>query len=398
MKRFFIVCIIVGILFAWSGFPQKAFSAPEEIWLRIGAANPLSGPGAMWGLPSSRGVELMAEFINDQGGLKVKDRTYKFKVFLADNKYSAEGGKSAYEKLLSVDNCQIMVGDFAAAPVAIMSRLSTEKKIICLFGSTGSPTLSPNYPYVFRFSQSQTQKLDVLKVAKETCPIKSIYFAYTDDQRGHDVVREWSKVVLSMGMKIVGETYYHPRESNFAPVMTKILAEKPDLIPAGSPGQAALMMKEAHALGYKGYWVSSGSVVNLPEMIKIAGSKEAVENWIGPYESLECPVVKESDKPVLLEIQKRYLKKYSPPFEPLAWRYTCGMQILCEAIKQAGGIDPDALKKALETGTFETFFGSGKFTGQKTYGIAHQFAVTTIAVIIKNGEPKYLGYLKTQEP
>jgi len=158
------------------------------------------------------------------------------------------------------------------------------------------------------------------------------------------------------------------------------------------------MMKEAHALGYKGYWVSSGSVVNLPEMIKIAGSKEAVENWIGPYESLDCPVVKEADKPALLEIQDRYLKKYGPPFEPLAWRYSCGMQVLCEAIRQAGGTDPDALKKALETGTFETFFGSGKFTGQQTYGIAHQFAVTTIAVIIKNGAPKYLGYLKTQEP
>ena len=82
----------------------------------------------------------------------------------------------------------------------------------------------------------------------------------------------------------------------------------------------------------------------------------------------------------------------------LAWRYSCGMQVLSEAIKQAGGTDADALKKALETGTFETFFGSGRFTGQQTYGIAHQFSVTTIAVIIKNGEPKYLGYLKTQEP
>jgi len=398
MKRILFFSLIATIFSLWSGSSQKAFPAPQETWLRIGAANPLSGPGAMWGLPSSRGVEIMAELMNEKGGLRVGDKIYKFKVFLADNKYTAEGGKSAYEKLLSVDNCEFMVGDFAAGPVAIMSRLSTAKKIICLFGSTGSATLSPEYPYVFRFSQSQGQKLDVLKVAMDTCPIKTIYLTYTDDQRGHDTMKEWKKVVLSMGLKIVGESYFHPRETNFAPVMTKVLAEKPDLIPAGSPGQAALMMKEAHALGHKGYWVSSGSVVNLPEMIKIAGSKEAVENWIGPYESLDCPIVKEADKPTLLEIQRRYLNKYGPPFEPLAWRYSCGMQVLGKAMKQAGGTDPDALKKALETETFETFFGSGKFTGQQTYGIGHQFSVTTVAVIIRNGEPKYLGYLKTQEP
>ncbi|HYB20185.1 MAG TPA: ABC transporter substrate-binding protein, partial [Thermodesulfobacteriota bacterium] len=214
MKRILFFSLIATIFSLWSGSSQKAFPAPQETWLRIGAANPLSGPGAMWGLPSSRGVEIMAELMNEKGGLRVGDKIYKFKVFLADNKYTAEGGKSAYEKLLSVDNCEFMVGDFAAGPVAIMSRLSTAKKIICLFGSTGSATLSPEYPYVFRFSQSQGQKLDVLKVAMDTCPIKTIYLTYTDDQRGHDTMKEWKKVVLSMGLKIVGESYFHPRETN----------------------------------------------------------------------------------------------------------------------------------------------------------------------------------------
>ena len=398
MKRFFIVSIIVGILFAWGGLPQKAFSAPEEIWLRIGAANPLSGAGALWGEPCVRGIKIMADIYNDQGGIKVGNKIYKFKVYTADTKYTAEGGKSAYEKLLSVDNCQFMVGDFSDAAVAIMSRLSTDKKIICIIGSTGMKALEPAYPYVFRFSQSQNQKLDTLRVGIKTLPIKTTYFAARDDLGGHGSAEAWKKVTESLGVKFLGETFFKPGETNFAPLMTRVLAHKPDLLYAGPPGDTALMMKEAHALGYKGYWVMTGSVVNLKGMIAIAGSVEAVENWIGPYEMLDCPIIKESDKPLLLEIQKRYLREYKPPFEPLAWRYACGLQILKDAIVKAGTTDSDALKRVLENETFTTFLGEGKFTGIQTYGIARQFSVTTLAAIIKSGKPKYLGYFKTVEP
>ena len=291
-----------------------------------------------------------------------------------------------------------MVGDFADAPVAIMSPISTEKKIICLLGSTAIPALSPDYPYVFRFSQDQNQKLDTLRVALKTCPIKTFFMASSDDLRGRAQAKITNQVVESLGVKLLGELFYNPKETNFAPVMTKVLASKPDLLYAGPPGQAALMMKEAHTLGYKGYWVSTGSVVNLAGMIQIAGSPEAVENWIGPYEMIECPIIKESDKPLLLEIQKRYLREFKPPFEPLAWRYACGLQILKDAIVKAGSTDPDALKRVLETENFSTFLGEGKFTGQKTFGIAHQFSPTTIAAIVKKGKPQYLGTHKTVEP
>ncbi len=397
MKRLLIVSMVIAAFLVMGGFPQKAFSA-EEVWLRVGAPNPLSGPGAMWGEPCARGVKIMGDIYNDAGGVKVGNKVYKFKVTMADTKYTAEGGKSAYEKLLSVDKCQFMVGDFSDAPVAIMNPLSTEKKIICLLGSTAIPALAPEFPYVFRFSQDQNQKLDTLRVALKTMPIKTFFNVQSDDLRGRAQGKITAEVVQSLGVKVLGEIFYNPKETNFAPVMTKALTTKPDLLYAGPPGQAALMMKEAHALGFKGFWVSTGSVVNLAQMIQIAGGKEAVENWIGPYEVLDCPIIKDSDKPLLLDIQKRYLKEFKPPFEPLAWRYATGLQILKDAIVKAGSPDPDKVKHALETETFSTFLGEGKFTGQKTFGIAHQFSPTTIAAIVKNGKPEYLGTHKTVEP
>jgi len=398
MKRSFIISIVMGVLFIWAGFPQTGFSAPEEVWLRVGAPNPLSGPGAMWGEPCVRGVKIMADIYNDQGGVKVGNKVYKFKVFPADTQYTAEGGKSAYEKLLSVDKCQFMVGDFSDAPVAIMSPISTEKKIVCLLGSTAIPALAPEFPYVFRFSQDQNQKLDSLRIALKTLPIKTFFMPSSDDLRGRAQAKINNEVVSSLGVKLLGEIFYNPKETNFAPVMTKVLATKPDLIYAGPPGHAALQMKEAHMLGYKGYWVSTGSVVNLDQMIQIAGGKEAVENWIGPYEMIDCPIIKDSDKPLLLDIQTRYLREFKPPFEPLAWRYATGLQILKDAIVKAGTPDPDSVKHTLETETFHTFLGEGKFTGLKTFGIAHQFSPTTIAAIVKNGKPQYLGTYKTVEP
>ncbi len=93
-----------------------------------------------------------------------------------------------------------------------------------------------------------------------------------------------------------------------------------------------------------------------------------------------------------------YLKKYGPPFEPLAWRYAIGLQVVAQALEKAQTFDPEVLVKTMENMEFDTLLGKGGFTGKKTYGIARQLVLYTIAAVIKGDQAVYLGYTKVERP
>ena len=65
-----------------------------------------------------------------------------------------------------------------------------------------------------------------------------------------------------------------------------------------------------------------------------------------------------------------------------------------QAYEKAQTLDADAVRITLEKGTFETILGDCKFTGEKTFGIAHCANLITIAGIVEGKEAKYLGYAR----
>ena len=161
---------------------------------------------------------------------------------------------------------------------------------------------------------------------------------------------------------------------------------------AAGPGDQALIRKTLYELGYKGYSVASGSLVNIAGLIKIAG-QEAVQGHIAPYESFLCPVIKPEQRKIMKIIQEKWEQKWpGDVFEPIAWRYATCLQILVQAYENAGTLDPDVVRKTLEDGSFETILGACKFTGKKTFGIAHCANLITIAGIVEGKKVKYLGY------
>ncbi|MBW2285396.1 MAG: hypothetical protein JRF65_12440, partial [Deltaproteobacteria bacterium] len=86
------------------------------------------------------------------------------------------------------------------------------------------------------------------------------------------------------------------------------------------------------------------------------------------------------------------------PFEPLACRYTIGLQVLAQALEKAQSFDPDVVVKTMENTEFDTLLGKGGFAGTKTYGIQRQLIINTIAAIIKGDKAEYLGYVTVKRP
>jgi branched-chain amino acid transport system substrate-binding protein len=81
---------IAAFVLALACLATQPSHAQEE--LRIGAIGPLSGGGTAWGLAINRGTQMAVDEANAAGGLKVGGKSYKLKLIMLDDTYSASGG------------------------------------------------------------------------------------------------------------------------------------------------------------------------------------------------------------------------------------------------------------------------------------------------------------------
>jgi len=393
------ICLLTG-LFVFSAF--LGFTAPQaaaDNVIKIGSIQPLTGPAAPWGLPCDRGVVLLAEIMNEAGGITIQGQKYLFKVLSENDKFSPQAGRAAAEKLINQEKVKYIVGPWHDATIIAARGLSNEQKVIILQGSSGSAdTIGPQYPYLFRFSQDPRGKQGVLDVALKTMQFKKMAVLNVDTAlgRGNSIAgAEWAK---EFGIEVTDNVLAPADTKDFYPFLKKIIDHKAEMIHGAiSPGIFALVCKQAHELGYRGYYSNVGSMTNVGQFIKIAG-QEAVQGYIAPFEHIDCPIITDEGRKIMQEMEKRYLKRYGPPFEPLAWRYGIGLQVLSQALEKAQTFEPEAVLKAMETMEFDTLLGKGKFSGEKTYGIARQLVIYTIAAIIKGDKAEYLGYTKVERP
>src|ERR1700712_1098604 len=87
-----------------------ALSAQAQEVMKIGVIASLSGGGTAWGLGLEHGVQIAADQINAQGGLKLAGKTYKLEVIPYDDQYNAAQAKTAADRLVNRDEVKVIFG------------------------------------------------------------------------------------------------------------------------------------------------------------------------------------------------------------------------------------------------------------------------------------------------
>lgn len=130
------IALVILVIVLNSNEPKK------EGVIKIGAAYALTGPLASFGTEYRRGLEMAANEINENGGIKGK----LVQVVFEDDKGDAKESVNAVNKLINVDKVQYLFTSFsspsqATAPIA-------EKAGVLNFSATVAPI--GNGGYVFR--------------------------------------------------------------------------------------------------------------------------------------------------------------------------------------------------------------------------------------------------------
>lgn len=359
MTGFFLFCFMVFFFF------HVPFVSAKD--LVIGINTPLSGAAAPTGLGLLRAMELAADDINAGGGIKVGKESYTVKLITYDNKYDAKEALSAVNRLIYSDKVKYIVTTGGTCVIAV-NPLITENKILHIgYTYGGKKATNPNAPYTFRSIMEPIQgHAMLLPWIVKKYNLKTIALTSTDDETGLIQAEDAEVVAKKLGLTITDKVFAPRGTSDFTPMLTKIMAKKPQAIEfgawAGSDGP--LICKQAKELGYEGVMIFSYTQ-SIPAFEKIAAGFMDGVLFYGIYAS--------DPTPLAAKVAKSYEEKYKQKFDPIVWRNADVLYVVKKAIETAGTIDPTAVRDVLPKVRVDGVFGRTYIGGKSYYGLNCQF-------------------------
>ncbi len=381
MKRFIVLILCLTVI-SMFGFLQD--SDAKEKTFTVAVIGAMSGPAAPWGLSLERSLSLAIEEINSLGGIKVGSDNYMVKYIVGDHKAKSSEAASLTNRLVYKNNVKYIVGNVIGATTNAVQAITEPNNVMFLFCTWGTNNLSPEKPFSFREIISQWEIAPRLyKWTYKNYPdVKTVAIISPNDTSGWDTSKAVKKSAEELGLKIVADEYFKRGTTDYYPLLTKIIAQNPDIIDlSGSPsGDGGLILKQLHEMGYKGKksWVAG---FHLSRFIKISGKEAAEGILLGFGADLEGKYA----TPEMRKVAKKYREKYNEPLSIIGASNYVGMKVVAAAIEKAQTFDTKKVAKVMETTKFDTAWGPLTLIGKDIYGIDHNFVYPVILTQVRNG-------------
>ena len=381
---------IIGLLALAAGTALAMSPARAADVLTIGAIGPLTGPGSAWGTAVAAGPQLVAAEINAEGGLKVGDKTYEVKVVAYDEQYTAAGAIAAYTRLVTQDGVKYIMGPLSSAGAIAIKDMVEENKTIIFIGGTTRKAIDANTKFLFRpYSTVVEYGGPVVRWLRDRQPEgqRRVVLLDPNDETGWAGQEVEQTAYAGNGFEVVGRELYERTLKDFQPVLTKLLAQKPDVIELGTSvgATAGLIVRQAREMGFTGRFVKIGGPA--PRDIVAGAGKEAAEGMLNA-------LMGDPTNPGYARLAAAFKKEKG--FEPNEsfFVFHDAARVLFAAIQKAGTVtDSDAVRQAIaKVMPFPTTMGRQiTLSGKQTYGADTQFVTVWNVGEIRNGEPVAVG-------
>lgn len=355
----------------------------QDCEIKIGAAGPMAGAAAAWGLAEKLGTEFQAALVNEEGGLQVGDRKCRVAVYTFDSQYTAAGGAAAANYFAS-EGVHAVNGPVGSPELTGFKPVAKRQGQINFSTSYAKDAIGPDFPLAFHALQApQAWGPILIKEAKERFGFQSAMLIGPNDQGGTDATRALAEMYTGAGVDAT-EEYYQRGTTNFAAIATRIMNRNPDTIEISTvpPGDQTILIKQLLEAGYEGAIGSLGGGGERP-LLEGTDGGALLKNayW------LEVVAVENPNVPKLREDFKRLMGAEAPTIGNFYVASTSA-EVILQAIAAAGtDQDPEAIADALRAMTPESrYFGTGGWRGQTFYGVNQELAFPVGLGIYADGE------------
>lgn len=376
------VCLLGIVLMA------SPSQGAEKI-LKVGLAVPLTGAGAVYGLAWQKTLVLQAEQYNAAGGIQLGEDKYKIEIVSEDDKYIPSEAINVINRLIFKENVKFIFGSVGSAAVMAVAPITEANKVIRMVGCYTPKSLGPDKPFTFR-AVSLENVAPLVKWVKGNYPnlLKAALLG-PNDETGWSNLAEYKSVGKSVGYEFVAEEYFERNTLDFYPVLTRVLAKKPDLLMMdATTGDLALILKQAKQMGFKGPTLTVPSQDGA-KLCKAAG-EEGAEGHISV-----TPFVMPGK---IQEWYDAFVARWKE-WEPSSLLTGDGLGLLIAGIKKANSLDSEKVRIGIEAADYVSpFYGPVKLGGKIRYGIAHQLLTPVPIAMIKKCQNVGLVWIPVEEP
>ena len=359
---------IIGLIVCSLAFSPSLVNAGGE--LRIGALYCFSGPLALEGRDSFRGVQIAADRVNEKGGLFGKKI-----VFVKGDASTPKAAMEEAERLISVEKLDVIIGGFSSSRTYAATQVTEKhKKIFWVTTAIADPITQRGFKYIFRVAARASQYggnavnfVEQVVAPKLGIDKKKLRLAcvFEDSLYGTTTGSFATKSALQRGMKVVLTESYSSKAVDLSDLVMRLKNAKPDVVFAVSYAPDGLLLwRTFKELDFSPkVFIGGGAIYGMVVWGETFG-KEATY----VFSSVESPninieVLSPKAQATHKDVRRRYEKLYGSRPTEISYCGFLPAQVLFEdVLPRAGSLDPDAVRKvALETNIAanDTVFGYG---------------------------------------
>lgn len=393
-RRQFLSSTAAVTLMAGVSIPKFTFAAEKVV--KIGFLAPLTGEVAAWGKPGLDGCRIWADWVNEAGGVKIGEDTYKIEFVPYDDEYDPGKARTGAVKLIKEDGVQFIMmlgGD----PWPGVSPVSDKENM--LFSTLLPSDLTPETKKLVAPCEVHPiyNVTGVEWLAENKPDLKTAVICAQDDSLGKPSVATYLAAFEAAGIKVLGDPiFFDPATTDFAPIMSKMLALKPDIICLDTcyADYVHPLTEQAFQQGFKGQMISCTADF-YPKMVEKT-SKEFMEGFIFQFPDFDDPALNEPQ--INFKDPNGFFEEYKKRFgedewSAVSWEYASIMNLWTDAAQKAGTTDPEAVLKAMkDDGKGKHIFGEAEWWGKELFGIDNALVGFWPVVVIEDGKARIKQY------
>jgi branched-chain amino acid transport system substrate-binding protein len=374
------------------GAPYVARGAEKVV--KMGFLGPLTGEVAGWFLTGRNACLIWAEQVNAAGGVKIGDDNYMVEIVSYDDEYLADKGLIGAKKLVLEDDVklvQMLGGTDAPAAVQFFTREN-------MLSTTLLPSdLTPDTLY--HLAPAEVHPLynvtGVEWLAENRPELKTAAICAQDDELGWPSVATYLAAFEAAGIDVVYNKYFDINTTDFAPVVTAMLAENPDIVclDTAYPDFVNLLCEQLFLQNYEGQIISC--TLDFYGRIIEKTSKEFLEGLVFQFPDFDDEAMNEPhinfDNPN--EFFANYNERFPDAWSAVTWEYPAIAEMWRLAAEKAGSVEPmDVFAALKEGGRGPHVFGDAAWWGSELYGIDNALVGNWPVVQIQDGKATIVDY------
>lgn len=337
-----------------------ATEAPQPP-IKIGASLPLSGRFSEPGTAAKQGYEVWASIVNESGGLLGR----QVELTIVDNASDQDTAVTDYEKLITVDKVDLVVGPFSSFLVIPTSEVAARYGYAFVEPAGGAPDVFNRGLTNIFFAQPAPGD-------QQAIPFTDFVLALPDDQKPKTfavvsqddpftlgVMDGVKSALTAAGIELVFDEIYAPETTDFSSIAIQVADLDPDLIVGGTVLEDSIGQIRAYQeAGYQPRLAYFTTGPSLPGPFR-EGLGTATE---GVFASVSW--FPQADEFQNADMVARYLEMFGGNAgdipEDVANAFTVG-QVIQQAVEKIGSVDNAALIEELHKGTYQTVVGPLSF-------------------------------------